>query len=155
MVSCAEEAGAGMHERETWHMGKEHIITLLVVHDDPWLRQGLRAWLERAADITVVGEASTGAEAITLAQTLHPDVSLLDIAQPTIDGAGSMASRLPRAGKPREYVRPAAPAIGGWQHLSASVTPGPLPCHHSARSAHPTPEESGRLVQGGRHTFSA
>ena len=72
-------------------MDKEHMITLLLVNDDPLLRQGLRTWLERAADITVIGEASTGAEAITLAQTLHPDVSLLDLAQPMVDGKGITA----------------------------------------------------------------
>jgi len=65
---------------------KETMITLLLVDNDPLLRQGLRGWLERAPDITVVGEASTGTEAMTLAHTLQPDVVLVDLSMPTMDG---------------------------------------------------------------------
>ena len=62
------------------------MITLLLVDDEPMVLYGLRMWLERVADIMVVGEASNGAEAIALAQALHPDVVLMDISMPTIDG---------------------------------------------------------------------
>jgi YesN/AraC family two-component response regulator len=44
------------------------MISLLLVDDEPLLRQGLRRWLERAADITVVGEASTGDETMACQQ---------------------------------------------------------------------------------------
>jgi DNA-binding NarL/FixJ family response regulator len=44
------------------------MITLLLVDDDPLLRQELRRWLERAADITVVGKASPGDEAMACQQ---------------------------------------------------------------------------------------
>ena len=62
------------------------MITLLLVDDEPFILYGLRKWLERVADIMVVGEASNGAEAIALEQALHPDVVLMDISMPTIDG---------------------------------------------------------------------
>lgn len=62
------------------------MITLLLIDDDPLLRQGLRGWLERAPDIIVVGEASTGTEAMTLAHILQPDVVLVDLSMPTTDG---------------------------------------------------------------------
>jgi DNA-binding NarL/FixJ family response regulator len=62
------------------------MITLLLVDDEPLVRHGLRMWLERVADIMVIGEASDGAEAIALAQVLHPDVVLMNISMPTIDG---------------------------------------------------------------------
>jgi DNA-binding NarL/FixJ family response regulator len=68
------------------------MITLLLVDDDPLLRQGLRSWLERAADITVVGEASSGAEAMVLAHTLHPDVLLMDISLPISDRMAATAA---------------------------------------------------------------
>ena len=68
------------------------MITLLLVDDEPLVRQGLRILLERASDITVVGEASDGGEAITLAQALHPDVVLMDISMPTIDGIVATAA---------------------------------------------------------------
>jgi len=71
---------------------EEIVITLLLVNDDLLVRQGLRLWLERASDITVVGEASTGTEAITLAQVLHPDVVLMDISLSTRDGIAATAA---------------------------------------------------------------
>ena len=58
------------------------MITLLLVDDEPLVRHGLHTWLERVPDITVVGEASSAAEAIVLAQALHPDVVLMDISMP-------------------------------------------------------------------------
>ena len=62
------------------------MITLLLVEDELLVRHGLRMWLEREANVAVVGEASDGAEAITLAQALLPDVVLMDISMPTMDG---------------------------------------------------------------------
>ncbi len=78
------------------------MITLLLVDDDPLLLQGLRRWLERAPDITVVGEASTGAEAVTLAHTLQPDVVLMDLSKPTMNGTAATAGL--RAAVPRSAV---------------------------------------------------
>lgn len=62
------------------------MITLLLVNDEPLVRQGLHMWLERAPDVTIIGVASTGAEAITLAQTLQPDVVLIDVSTSPMDG---------------------------------------------------------------------
>jgi DNA-binding NarL/FixJ family response regulator len=78
------------------------MITLLLVDDDHLLRQGLRLWLERAPDITVVGEASTGAEAMTLAHTLQPDVVLMDLSKPTMNGTAATAGL--HASVPRSAV---------------------------------------------------
>ncbi len=54
-------------------------ITVLLVDDHPVVRSGLRAVLDSAATLSVVGEAATGEEAITLATHLHPDVVLCDL----------------------------------------------------------------------------
>ena len=68
------------------------MITLLLVDDEPLVRHGLRMWLERVTDITVIEEASNGAEAVALAQALHPDVVLMDISMPAADGIAATAA---------------------------------------------------------------
>ena len=62
------------------------MIRLLLVDDQPVVRRGLRVRFQLEPDMQVVGEASTGREALTLAQTLAPDVVLLDIKMPDMDG---------------------------------------------------------------------
>jgi two-component system, NarL family, response regulator DevR len=61
-------------------------ISVAIVDDHEIVRAGLRQTLEREPDIAIVGEARTGTEAIHLAQTLHPQVMLLDVKLEDIDG---------------------------------------------------------------------
>jgi DNA-binding NarL/FixJ family response regulator/signal transduction histidine kinase len=61
-------------------------IRALVVDDHAVTRQGLRAMLEANGDIIVVGEASDGAQAQEQARALHPDVVLMDLQMPNVDG---------------------------------------------------------------------
>ena len=62
------------------------MIRVLLVDDQPLIRGGIRALLEIEADIDVVGEASDGAGAVELAGSLRPDVILMDIRMPGMDG---------------------------------------------------------------------
>jgi DNA-binding NarL/FixJ family response regulator len=59
---------------------------ILIADDHAILREGVRALLATADDIEVVGEAADGREAIDLAQTLEPDVILMDVAMPGLGG---------------------------------------------------------------------
>lgn len=61
-------------------------IRVLIADDHPMFRFGLRTLLSTEADIDVVGEATTGQAAIELAATLHPDLILMDINLPLLNG---------------------------------------------------------------------
>jgi DNA-binding NarL/FixJ family response regulator len=65
------------------------VISVLLVDDHPVVREGLRGMLEAEADLTVVGEASSGGEAVTMAAALGPDVVLMDLRMPGLDGVGA------------------------------------------------------------------
>ena len=62
------------------------MIRVLVADDHPIVRSGIVALLESAGDIEVVGTASTGLEAVELALQLEPDIVLMDLRMPGIDG---------------------------------------------------------------------
>ncbi len=62
------------------------IIRVLVVDDHKLFRDGLSAILMNVADMEVVGEAGTGREAVTQVETLAPDVVLMDISMPDLNG---------------------------------------------------------------------
>ena len=66
-------------------------ITVLIADDHPVVRQGLRVLLSLEDDIEVVGEVGDGAEAVDLAAALVPDVILLDLKLPVLDGLGVLA----------------------------------------------------------------
>lgn len=62
------------------------MIRVLIADDHTLVRQGIRMLLETQPDLHVVGEASDGAQVVQLAVELHPDVVLMDIAMPNMDG---------------------------------------------------------------------
>jgi len=61
-------------------------ITVLLADDHIVVREGLRVLVETGGDITVVGEAKTGREAINMTMQLHPNVVVMDIAMPLLNG---------------------------------------------------------------------
>ena len=61
-------------------------LRILIADDHPLVRSGLRALLMAAEDLEVVGEAATGEEAVTLASSLSPDVIVMDLRMPGING---------------------------------------------------------------------
>jgi DNA-binding NarL/FixJ family response regulator len=75
-------------------------IRILIADDHPLVRDGIRAVLDTQPDLVVIGEAATGAEAVELAAELRPDVTLMDLQMPHLDGPSAIErirSRDPRA----------------------------------------------------------
>ena len=78
-------------------------ITILLVDDHEVVRQGVRAFLDTQADISVVGEADSGEEAVRFAEQLIPDVILMDLVMPgKVDGVE--ATRQVKKSSPRTQV---------------------------------------------------
>ena len=67
------------------------MISLLLVDDQPIVRRGLRMRLLFEPDITVVGEASSGEQALELVESLAPDIVLMDVEMPGMDGISATA----------------------------------------------------------------
>lgn len=62
------------------------IIQVLIVDDHAIVRDGIRSLLSTIPDIDVIGEAATGTKAVTLAHRLQPDIILMDLVMPEMDG---------------------------------------------------------------------
>ena len=81
--------------------GKTVTIRVLIADDHSLVRQGLRRYLDMAEDIDVVGEASNGEEAVAMVEKEQPDIVLLDIRMPGVDGleaARMIRERFPNVG---------------------------------------------------------
>jgi len=71
---------------------------VLLADDHPVVREGLRGMIDAEPDLTVVGEAGSGTEAIAMAESLCPDVILMDLRMPDVDGVtatGRILAALP------------------------------------------------------------
>lgn len=80
-------------------------LRLLLADDDVLVRSGLRVILESEPDLTVVGDAGTGREALDVAASTDPDVVLMDVRMPDVDGIAATAELVARnAQRPRVLV---------------------------------------------------
>ncbi len=79
------------------------LLRLLVADDHPVVRDGIVGMVASAPDVDVVAEASDGAEAVRLARALEPDVVLMDLRMPGLDGVAAIRE-LTRLGVPSRVV---------------------------------------------------
>jgi DNA-binding NarL/FixJ family response regulator len=79
-------------------------IRVLVADDEALVRDGLRAIAELEGDIEIVGDAATGDQAVQLASTLHPDVILMDIRMPGMDGLAATRAIMREPSPPRILI---------------------------------------------------
>jgi DNA-binding NarL/FixJ family response regulator len=110
-------------------------IRVLIADDHPMVRQGLRVFLELEPDLEVVGEAADGAEAAALTAELLPDVVLLDLVMPGVDGLAALETLAEQGLADRALVvtsfgeyRCALPALraGARGYISKDVDPAAL-----------------------------
>ena len=69
---------------------QKECIRILIADDHSVVREGLVSLVKRKSDMTVVGEASNGREAVDLWKENRPDVTLLDLRMPELDGVGAI-----------------------------------------------------------------
>jgi DNA-binding NarL/FixJ family response regulator len=128
-------------------------IRVLICDDQALVRGGFRAILDARPEIEVVGEAENGAQAVGLAQRRHPDVILMDIRMPVLDGIEA-TRKLVADGSPArvivlttfdldEYVH-AAIRAGASGFLLKDVTPTKIVAHGDALLA---PSVTRRLLE--------
>lgn len=80
------------------------MIRVMLVDDHPVVREGLRGMLEAEPDLTVVGEAGSGEEAVAQARAVESDVILMDLRMPGLDGVGATARILAESQRARVVV---------------------------------------------------
>lgn len=73
-------------------MNSSNSIRILVVDDHPVVRQGLVGMLEEAPDLTVVGQARNGREALEIFRQQQPDITLMDLRMPEMDGVAAISA---------------------------------------------------------------
>ena len=83
-------------------MTETAVLRVVVVDDHPVVRDGLRGMLDGQPDLTVVGEAGDGREAVTVVARERPDVVLMDLRMPVLDGVAAIARIT--AGQPRVRI---------------------------------------------------
>jgi DNA-binding NarL/FixJ family response regulator len=79
-------------------------VRVVLADDQPLVRAGLRVLMDAAPDLEVVGEAASGAEAVRLAREVRPDVVVMDIRMPGMDGIEATRAITAAGGSPRVLV---------------------------------------------------
>jgi DNA-binding NarL/FixJ family response regulator len=97
------------------------VIRVLLVDDQPLIRAGLRMLCDAENDLTVVGEAENGRDAVTLAARLAPDVIVMDLRMPGVDGITATGRILAERPGARIVV---LTTFGDDDHLYPALTAG-------------------------------
>jgi DNA-binding NarL/FixJ family response regulator len=126
------------------------MIRLLLVDDQPLIRAGLRMLCEAEPDLTVAGEADNGRDAVTLANRLLPDVTVMDLRMPGVDGI--TATRRILAERPAARIV-VLTTFGDDDHLYPALSAGA--CGFLLKDAPPAELVSGlRAAAAGDSPFS-
>jgi DNA-binding NarL/FixJ family response regulator len=97
-MSCREEASL---RQRLASLESVELIRVLIADDNRLTREGLRLLLERVQDMQVVGEARDGQDAVDMAERVQPDVVLMDMKMPRLNGLKATEQIHARAGRVR------------------------------------------------------
>jgi len=126
------------------------VIRVLLVDDQPLIRAGLRMLCDAEPDLSVVGEADNGRDAVSLAARLSPDVTVMDLRMPGVDGI--TATRRILAERPAARIL-VLTTFGDDDHLYPALTAGA--CGFLLKDAPPTELLDGiRRAAAGDSPFS-
>jgi DNA-binding NarL/FixJ family response regulator len=140
-------------------------IKVLLADDHAVVRQGLRALLEAEQDIVVVGDADTGRQAVRLARALRPEVVVMDIAMPMLNGLEAtrqITSELPAVAvlvlssySDEEYIHRFTEVGAAGYLLKQTVAADLIKAVREAKKGNAffSPSISQRLIQHSRQTF--
>jgi YesN/AraC family two-component response regulator len=95
---------ASRHSHEGAAVTETGTIRVVLVDDHGVVRRGLRGYLELLDDIEVIGEAENGVQGVEIVDRLQPDVVLMDIVMPQLDGIGAITQI--KAAHPRSRSSP-------------------------------------------------
>ncbi len=107
-------------------------IGVLIADDHSVVREGLASLIERRADMTVVGEASNGRQAVDLWKQHRPDVTLLDLRMPELDGVGAIKEI--RGGDENARIL-VLTTFDGDEDIYRAIQAGAIPVHLAAKLA--------------------
>jgi hypothetical protein len=121
------------------------VTTVLIADDQPMQRFGFRMLLESQDDMTVVGEAANGHEALNLVSRYRPDVALMDIRMPLLDGIEATRRIIRTGSRTRVLIvttfdtyRPFPAVPPPWTHASRPSPNGRGRSSRSSAGAGPT-----------------
>jgi DNA-binding NarL/FixJ family response regulator len=120
-------------------------IGVLIADDEALVRAGFKALLDSASDLQVVGEASDGLQAVRQSRALKPDVILMDIRMPVMDGLEATKIILDSDTRPEQLLEAIRVVAAGEALLAPNVTRRLIA--EFARSPRPVRPENGRLAQ--------
>ena len=85
-------------------MNESRSIRVIIADDQELVRAGFAMVIGSQPDMEVVGQASDGAQAVALAESLHPDVVLMDVRMPGMDGIEATSCLLYTSPSPRDFL---------------------------------------------------